>query len=131
VESTIVGEGTVQFDIKFYVIVPGNMERIKMIINVELQKKYRKKYHLVTRGVFSCARMLSEQKHSEFTGDNYQEYAKDSGELAHKQINNAIKHGILNVEKPTEKDIKIIKGIFQKSRKLVKQRLIKENKFSF
>jgi hypothetical protein len=66
-----------------------------------------------------------------FTGDNYQEYAKDSGELAHKQINNAIKHGILNVEKPTEKDIKIIKGIFQKSRKLVKQRLIKENKFSF
>ena len=66
-----------------------------------------------------------------FTGDNYQEYAKDSGELAHKQINNAIKHGILNVEKPTEKDIKIIKGIFQKSRKLVNQRLIKENKFSF
>ena len=66
-----------------------------------------------------------------FTANNYQEYAKDSGELAHKQINNAIKHGFLNVEKPTEKDIKIIKGIFQRSRNEVKKKLIKENKFSF
>ena len=66
-----------------------------------------------------------------FTGDNYREYAKDAGELAHKQINNAIMHGILNVNNPTERDIKIIKGIFQKSRKKIKERLIKENKFSF
>ena len=66
-----------------------------------------------------------------FTGDNYQEYAKDSGELAHKQINNAIRHGLLNVNNPSERDIKIIKGIFQRARGEVKKKMIKENKFSF
>lgn len=75
-ENTIVGEGTVKFDIKFYVILPEAKQRVKIIINLELQKKYREKYHLVTRGILYCARMLSEQKGTEFIDDNYQDIKK-------------------------------------------------------
>lgn len=62
IESTIVHEGTVRYDIRFYVALPKESVRIKIILNVELQKEYRKKYFLVIRGIFYCARMLSEQK---------------------------------------------------------------------
>lgn len=75
-ESTIVHEGTVRYDIRFYVILPKRKVRIKIILNVELQKQYRKKYYLVTRGIFYCARMLSEQKGTEFIKDNYQDIKK-------------------------------------------------------
>lgn len=66
-----------------------------------------------------------------FTGDNYNQYAKESGQIANRQIQNAIRHGLLNVNNPTNEDIKIIRGIFQRARSEVKARLIKENKFSF
>ena len=75
-ESIIIHEGTVRFDIRFYIVLPGFEERIKIIINVEIQKKYRLKYHLVTRGIFYCARMLSEQLNSEFTADDYDDIKK-------------------------------------------------------
>ena len=41
-------------------------ERIKLIINVEGQKKFDPGYDIVTRGIFYCARMLSAQKDTEF-----------------------------------------------------------------
>lgn len=75
-ESTIAQEGTVRYDIRFYIIHPGSGERIKVILNIEIQRKYHLKYHLVTRGVFYCARMLSEQADTEFEDDNYQDIKK-------------------------------------------------------
>ena len=64
------GEGDVNYDIRFVVITPEK-EHIKLIINVEGQKKFEPGYDIVTRGVFYCARMLSAQKGTEFTGSDY------------------------------------------------------------
>ena len=50
-------------------------------------------------------------------GEDYQNYAIDAGKLAHKQINNAIRHGYLNVQNPGQKDIELIKKIFTRAKK--------------
>ena len=65
-----------------------------------------------------------------FSGDNYQELARESGQLALKQIENAFRHGLLNAERPREKDIKLIKNIFTKARKVVRDRMYREGRFS-
>ena len=69
------GEGQVTYDIRFCVNTPAR-ERIKMIINVEGQKNFHPGYDLVTRGVFYCARMISAQKETEFTKDDYDSIKK-------------------------------------------------------
>jgi hypothetical protein len=63
-----------------------------------------------------------------FSGENYTNYAKDAGQLAHKQIQNEIKAGRLNVKNPTEKDIKLIKNIFEESREKMKVKHFKNAK---
>jgi len=68
-EDKVPGEGVVTYDVRFFVITPGK-ERIKLIVNVEGQKKFHPGYDLVTRSVFYCARMLSAQLDTEFTGEN-------------------------------------------------------------
>ena len=69
-ESKIPNEGKVTFDIRL-TAVTRNKERIKIMLNVEVQKKYHVGYHFVPRGVFYCARMISEQLNTEFTADDY------------------------------------------------------------
>ena len=69
-EDAVIGEGKVTYDILFYVITPTK-EKVKLIINVEAQKKYHPGYDLVTRAVFYCARNLSSQLDKEFTTDDY------------------------------------------------------------
>ena len=63
-------------------------------------------------------------------GANYDEFQKRSGELAHKQIENAFRHGLLNASNPSEKDIKLIKKIFTRARKNVRDQMYKEKKYS-
>ena len=74
-ENKVPNEGTVTFDIRFHVLVPGG-ERIKILLNIEIQKDYYPGYDLVTRAVFYCARMLSAQLDTEFTAENYDEVKK-------------------------------------------------------
>ena len=74
-ESKISGEGEVTFDIRFYMRTK-TQERIKVILNIELQNKYYQKYHFEPRAVFYCARMLSEQLDKEFTAENYDDLKK-------------------------------------------------------
>ncbi len=74
-EDKVPGEGVVTYDVRFYVITPGK-ERIKLIVNVEGQKKFHPGYDLVTRSVFYCARMLSAQLDTEFTGEIYDDIKK-------------------------------------------------------
>jgi len=69
------GEGEVSYDVRFTVFTPTK-ERIKLIINVEGQKKFNPGYDIVTRGIFYCARMLSAQKDTEFTGSDYDSIKK-------------------------------------------------------
>jgi hypothetical protein len=63
-----------------------------------------------------------------FAGDDYREFAVQSGQLAHKQINNAIRAGRLNVENPTEKDIKLIRKIFTRARKETQDKLLQQKR---
>lgn len=74
-KSTIPNEGKVTFDIRL-TAVTRKKERIKIILNVEVQKKYHVGYHFVPRGVFYCARMISEQLDTEFTAEDYDDIKK-------------------------------------------------------
>lgn len=74
-ESKEMNEGEVTFDVRFYMITK-DQEHIKIILNVEAQKKYYPGYHFEPRAVFYCARMISEQLDREFTPDKYDELKK-------------------------------------------------------
>lgn len=74
-EDAVPNEGKITYDIRFSVRVP-NGERIKILFNVEAQKKYHPGYDLVTRAIFYCARMLSGQMEKEFTSENYDNIKK-------------------------------------------------------
>ncbi len=74
-ESIIPNEGKVTFDIRFIIVTPEK-ERLKIIINIEAQKKYHVGYGFVPRGVFYCARMISEQLNIEFGTDDYDQIKK-------------------------------------------------------
>lgn len=74
-EDKIPNEGEIYYDVKFYLIIPEG-DRIKLIINIELQKNFYPGYDLVTRAVFYCARMLSAQMDTEFSAENYDEVKK-------------------------------------------------------
>ena len=56
--------------------MPGNGERIRLIINVEAQKDYYPGYQIPTRGVFYCARMISSQVGTEFVNAEYDDIKK-------------------------------------------------------
>lgn len=74
-EDSIPNEGKVFYDVRFYAITP-NGERIKLLVDVEAQKKFKPGYSLVTRGIFYCARMLSAQLGTEFIPDDYDDIKK-------------------------------------------------------
>lgn len=69
------GEGEITYDVRFTVFTP-TAERIKLIINVESQKKFNPGYDIVTRGIFYCTRMVAAQKETEFKGSDYDSIKK-------------------------------------------------------
>ena len=75
-ESSSVKEGTVYYDVRFNAIVPTNGESITVIINLEIQTNDKPGYELVTRGIYYCARMISEQHGPVFTGEHYERIQK-------------------------------------------------------
>ena len=64
------------------------------------------------------------------TGENYQEFSRKSGELALRQINNAFRHGLLHENNPTEKDIDLIKKIFTRARKEIRDEMYRKRRYS-
>lgn len=75
-ESSSINEGTVYYDVRFNAIAPENGEFITLIINLEIQTDDKPGYELVTRGTYYCARMISEQHGTVFTGDHYEKVQK-------------------------------------------------------
>ena len=65
-----------------------------------------------------------------FSGDNYTDYATESGQLALKQINNAFRHGLLDENNPTKEDIELIKKIFSRARQTVKDKMYSQGRYS-
>lgn len=69
-------EGKVIYDIRFVVYVPQRDEKIKILVNVEAQKKFHPGYQMVTRGIFYGGRMLSAQLDTEFSIPQYDNIKK-------------------------------------------------------
>ena len=69
-ESKISDEGEVFFDVRFHMFTKDE-KRIKIIVNIEAQKEYYRKYHFEPRAVFYCTRMISERLDREFTSNDY------------------------------------------------------------
>ena len=68
------------------------------------------------------------KKRMYFSGEAYHKFAVESGKLAYKQIHNAIKAGRLNVNNPTQKDVELIKKIFTRARKEIRNKHISQAK---
>lgn len=75
-EDKVNEEGTIFYDIRFFAWIPKSREKIRLIINVEAQKKYYTGYSLTTRGVFYGARMISAQLGTEFEIPEYDKIKK-------------------------------------------------------
>ena len=75
-EDKVNEEGTIFYDIRFFSWIPKSREKIRLIINVEAQKKYHTGYSLTTRGVFYGARMISAQLGTEFEIPEYDKIKK-------------------------------------------------------
>lgn len=75
-EDKVNEEGIIFYDIRFFAWIPKSREKIRLIINVEAQKKYHTGYSLTTRGVFYGARMISAQLGTEFEIPEYDKIKK-------------------------------------------------------
>lgn len=75
-ESIISNEGSITYDIRFYVWIPNRKERVKILIDLEAQKKSNPGYDIVARGIFYGARMISAQLDTEFQIPHYNEIKK-------------------------------------------------------
>ena len=75
-ESSSINEGNMYYDLRFRARVPGGDGDIFLIVNMEIQNQDNPKYALVTRGIYYCARMLSEQYGTVFKNMDYQKMQK-------------------------------------------------------
>ena len=75
-ESKSTTEGTVYYDIRLRANIPGEKSDVFLFINIEIQNEDKEKYSLVTRGLYYCARMISEQYGTVFTKSDYQKIQK-------------------------------------------------------
>ena len=82
-EDYLINEGKITYDIRFdlYLMNSGiidknHKERIKLLINIEAQKKFNPGYDLVPRGIFYCSRMISSQLGKEIKNSNYDDVCK-------------------------------------------------------
>jgi hypothetical protein len=75
-EDTTMDEGVVYFDIRFVAVLPQTGENIRLIINIEAQNDYNPGYSIIKRGLYYCCRLISAQKETEFTHDNYDDIKK-------------------------------------------------------
>jgi len=64
-------EGETTFDIRFVAYAPTTGEPIKLIINLEAQKKSNPGYSLIKRAMFHCSRLISSQYNVEFVEPNF------------------------------------------------------------
>lgn len=76
VEYKTLTEGETTFDIRVTVYLPQENERIKLIINIEAQKKYNPGYSLIKRGIFHGSRLMSAQYNVEFVEPHFNDIKK-------------------------------------------------------
>lgn len=75
-EANAISEQTVYYDIRLKASIPGTPLPVQLIINLEIQSNDNPGYPLVTRGLYYCARMISEQYGTVFTKEEYDKIQK-------------------------------------------------------
>jgi len=67
-------------------------------------------------------------KKYQMDSETYHDYCVDAGKLADRQINNAVRHRLINPGKPTEAQMELMKKIFSRARKETKERYIRQRR---
>ena len=75
-ESVSIDEGTVTYDIKYRALLPSGEKQIGLIINIEAQNKWNTGYPIVKRGIYYCARMISDEYGTIFSNAEYDKLEK-------------------------------------------------------
>ena len=68
-ENAEINEGSVRFDIIFYVRMKNGLSQI--IVNIEAQKDEPTEYKILNRAIFYVSRLISSQKERDFVNTNY------------------------------------------------------------
>ena len=74
-ESSSITEGKILYDLRLMARVPETSKDVFLMVNMEMQNNGTL-YALVTRGIYYCARMISEQYGTVFTDMDYQKIQK-------------------------------------------------------
>lgn len=75
-EDGEINEGTIRFDIIFYVRMKDGLAQI--IVNIEMQKDKPSEYKLLHRAIFYVCRLVSSQKERDFTNSNFDDIKRMS-----------------------------------------------------
>ncbi len=75
-EDVSVKEGTVRYDIRFMVQVPGGDDRMEIIVNIEIQNKDTPGYPIPKRGIYYGSRLISAQRGKVFKDQEYDRIKK-------------------------------------------------------
>lgn len=103
----------------------GDMDKVERLIWDYNKKNPDKEYYPnIPQSTFTY-----KKQRCYFSGKDYQDYATQAGQLAHKQLMRAVDNGYINANNPTEKDIEKIKKIFSKSREQVRNDFIRQNRY--
>ncbi|MBR3721872.1 MAG: nuclease [Selenomonadaceae bacterium] len=76
VEYKTLTEGETTFDIRFTAYAPTTGEPIKLIINIEAQRKVKPGYSLIKRAIFHGSRLMSSEYNVEFVEPNFDDIKK-------------------------------------------------------
>ena len=114
-EDASASEGVIKYDIRFTVKVPGKFDLIHLIINIEIQVVAKPGYAVERRGIYYCARLISAQKGTVFTHEEYNKIQKVYSiwicpDPLKRNQNSIIKYGIQPLEivgaaRPTDYDL--------------------------
>ena len=69
-------EHTIYYDIRLPAFLPEGNERVRLILNLEIQLDDTPGYPIVKRGFYYCGRMISEQYGTVFVDGHYEKIEK-------------------------------------------------------
>lgn len=75
-ESNSIQEHTIYYDIRLPAFLPESNERVRLILNLEIQLDDTPGYPIVKRGFYYCGRMISEQYGTVFVDEHYEKIEK-------------------------------------------------------
>ena len=75
-ESNSIQEHTIYYDIRLPAFLPEGNERVRLILNLEIQLDDTPGYPIVKRNLYYCCRLVSSQYGTDFTNSHYEKIKK-------------------------------------------------------